>query len=149
MTTPKQARDALRAPTVLELRAQGYSMRDIGEALGLQHKEVVQLLTEEAAAQRALTQEIAEYNLEISLLRLEDVVQRSFAVTNGIQDAAKAGDPTAAAAVAKSLDTVLKAEDRKSKLLGLDKAKGLNVQVTETQMAQEAVMNKLFSGEAK
>lgn len=148
MTTPKQARDAKRAPTVLELRAQGYSMRDIGSALGLQIKEVTRMLDEEMEEQRKLTQATADYNLEISLLRLEDVVQRSFAVTNGIQDAAKAGDPTAAAAVAKSLDTVLKAEDRKSKLLGLDKARGLNVQVTETQMAQEAVMNKLL-GEVK
>lgn len=149
MTTPKQARDAKRAPTVLELRAQGYSMRDIGDALGLHTKDVTRMLDEEMEEQRKVTQATADYNLEISLLRLEDVVQRSFAVTNGIQDAAKAGDPTAAAAVAKSLDTVLKAEDRKSKLLGLDKARGLNVQVTETQMAQEAVMNKLFSGEAK
>ena len=148
MTTSKQARDAKRAPTVLELRAQGYSMRDIGSALGLQIKEVTRMLDEEMEEQRKLTQATADYNLEISLLRLEDVVQRSFAVTNGIQDAAKAGDPTAAAAVAKSLDTVLKAEDRKSKLLGLDKARGLNVQVTETQMAQEAVMNKLL-GEVK
>lgn len=132
-----------QAHHALKLQISGWSVQDIAETIGLSASETARLLKRQGDELRASNRELAEVNRDLSLSRLDMTVRMSLEAAETMHEAAVEGDVAAAGSLAKSLDTVLKAEDRRSKLLGLDEAKNMTVELREQKVGQSKLAQKL------
>lgn len=92
-----------RRKEMLDLRVQGYSLRAIGEKLGMHHSTVAEAI---AAELDALTREPAEQLRTVELERMDAMLVALW--------------PKVAGGDANTIDTALRVMQRRAKLLGLD-----------------------------
>ena len=113
MSTPRQtaarARKAVaatRRKTALALRCDGLTFAQIGAKLGVTEQAAHKAVQHELSAVAAERRELAEHQLDFELSQIDSVVR-------GMAPKAEKGDARAAM-------TILKAMERRAKLLGLD-----------------------------
>ena len=104
-----RAAKAVRVETALELRVSGFTIDQIAERLGVSHAQAHADVSAALAQAAERTKDKAEELRELGVARCEAIVAR-------LMDQAE--NPKAAA-------VILKAEDRRAKLLGLDVPKRL------------------------
>lgn len=100
------ARSASQRKTALELRVRGYTLKQVGAALGVSMQRAHQILATELAEVAAARKALAEHQLEAELAAIDFVIA-------GMSPKVAKGDPKAATAY-------LRAMERRAKLLGLD-----------------------------
>jgi hypothetical protein len=110
---PERAQE--RRVQALDLRIRGLSFRRIGEKLGISHTAAHKAVERALSDLAKLEGEKAEVQRQLDLERVNKIILSLWP---------KKGDPKAAAAL-------LKAMERRAKLLGLDMPKGLNIGTLE------------------
>ena len=115
-TAPRRLKAAERRLEAMRLRKAGWTYREIADQLGINHSSVYQFVTEAMAEVRNQTSQEAEEYRAVELSRLEQI-HKDWAplATPGAE-----ADHYAIENAAKAAAIVLKASERRSKLLGLD-----------------------------
>jgi hypothetical protein len=104
--TPRTLRTMDRAATALDMKREGFSYDAIGKKLGISRQAAWALIQKRFAELRAQTEESACDVRDQMLLRLDGML---CALRNGV----KRGDP-------RTIDTALRIEERRARLLGMD-----------------------------
>lgn len=105
-TPRRDARNAVRRKTILELRVEGLTFAAIGTRLGISKQAAHEALRKELAEVATARKDLAEHQLEVELAGVDFVLA-------GMAPKVARGDAKAATAY-------LRAMERRAKLLGLD-----------------------------
>lgn len=103
-----------RTAQAVQMRLRGKSYSEIGAVLGITKQAAHQLVTAAFEEMRTQTAEDTEQLRQIELARLEELHDRFMPLTQAAED------PVLIDAAKKAADIVLKAAERRAKLLGLD-----------------------------
>lgn len=129
--SPKTTVAAQRTKEALALRSEGLGFEEIGARLGITRQGAVKAYDRAMAELKADTEDLAQHNLELELLRLDDML--------------KAIMPLATAGELPHIATALKIAEQRAKLLGLyaptkSELTGKNGQpLIHTELSQEQV----------